>query len=174
MPAPTTTMCIGGGYRAPARAIGTPAASPRPRPDRRLRSWHTRAACMPAAETAVCPPESDGASDSCARRAAHESLPEQGEIVKGLRLLAIVSVLVLLVTACGRSDENTEADEGGGNGSSDTTAPAAEEGLDQGAFGDLGVVCKEAPEGETLSAGTDPGITADSIQVSTFSDPGFQ
>ena len=46
-------------------------------------------------------------------------------------------------------------------------------GLDEGAFGDLGVLCQEAPEGETLAAGTDPGVTADSIQVSTFSDPGF-
>ncbi len=35
------------------------------------------------------------------------------------------------------------------------------------------MICQEAPEGETLEAGSDPGVTADSIQISTFSDPGF-
>jgi ABC-type branched-subunit amino acid transport system substrate-binding protein len=87
------------------------------------------------------------------------------------RLLAIASVLVLVVAACGRSDEDTEGD--GGEQPTDTTAAGSGEGLDAGAFGDLGVLCQEAPEGETLAAGSDPGVTADSIQVSTFSDPGF-
>jgi ABC-type branched-subunit amino acid transport system substrate-binding protein len=87
-------------------------------------------------------------------------------------LLAIASALVLVVTACGRDSESTDADEGDAGAS--TTAPAdGEGGLDDGAFGDLGVLCQEAPEGETLTAGSDPGVTAETIQISTFSDPGF-
>lgn len=95
--------------------------------------------------------------------------------MKRRHVLAIASVLVVLVAACGRSSEETEGDDGGDNaGDTATTAAAGEEGLDEGAFGDLGVLCQEAPEGTTLTAGTDPGVTADSIQVSTFSDPGYQ
>jgi ABC-type branched-subunit amino acid transport system substrate-binding protein len=45
--------------------------------------------------------------------------------------------------------------------------------LDKGAFGDLGVLCRPTPKGETLPAGTDPGVTASTVQISTFSDPGF-
>jgi ABC-type branched-subunit amino acid transport system substrate-binding protein len=86
-------------------------------------------------------------------------------------VLAIVSVLVLVVAACGRDEESTEADNGADG--SETTAAGDDEGLDDGAFGDLGVICQPAPEGETLAAGTDPGVTADAIQVSVFSDPGF-
>ena len=93
--------------------------------------------------------------------------------MKRLRLLAIASVLILVVAACGRDSENTEGDNGD-QSSSTTAAGEGGGGLDDGAFGDLGVLCQEAPEGETLEAGTDPGVTADSIQVSTFSDPGFQ
>jgi ABC-type branched-subunit amino acid transport system substrate-binding protein len=92
--------------------------------------------------------------------------------VKRRRLLAIASVLVLVVAACGRSDEDTEGDAGGDQ-PTDTTAAGEGEGLDAGAFGDLGVLCQEAPEGEALAAGSDPGVTAESIQISTFSDPGF-
>ena len=96
-------------------------------------------------------------------------------MVKRLRWFAIASVLVLVMAACGRDSESTDADDGDG---SDTTAAAGGEGeggggLDAGEFGDLGVICQEAPEGETLEAGSDPGVTADSIQISTFSDPGI-
>ena len=90
--------------------------------------------------------------------------------MKRLRMLALASALVLVVAACGRDSESTKGDNGG---SSSTTAASESEGLDAGAFGDLGVLCQGAPDGETLKAGTDPGVTADSIQVSTFSDPGF-
>ncbi|MET1001275.1 MAG: hypothetical protein ABWZ15_05640, partial [Acidimicrobiia bacterium] len=65
-----------------------------------------------------------------------------------LRWLAIVSVLVLLVAACGRDSEDTAEEPDSG---SDTTeapdgttaegeAEPAELGLDDGAFGDLGVL----------------------------------
>jgi ABC-type branched-subunit amino acid transport system substrate-binding protein len=95
--------------------------------------------------------------------------------VTRLRLLAIASVLVLVVAACGRSGESTKGDNGGNGGqTSDTTASSDEQGLAQGAFGDLGVLCKPAPKGQKAPSTSDPGVTADSIQVSTFSDPGFQ
>jgi ABC-type branched-subunit amino acid transport system substrate-binding protein len=90
------------------------------------------------------------------------------------RVLAIASVLVLLAAACGRSSENTEADNGGSTATTAASGGGDEQGLDKGAFGDLGVLCQKAPAGTTLKAGVDPGVTADSIQVSTFSDPGFQ
>ena len=101
--------------------------------------------------------------------------------MRRLRWLAIVSVLVLLVAACGRDSEDTAEEPDPGSETTEapegTTAEGegeeAELGLDDGAFGDLGVLCQPAPEGETLAAGTDPGVTAESIQVSTFSDPGF-
>jgi Periplasmic binding protein len=101
--------------------------------------------------------------------------------VRRLRWLAIVSVLVLLVAACGRDSEDTAEEPDSGSDTTEAPDGSAEEGdaepaelgLDDGAFGDLGVLCQPAPEGETLAAGTDPGVTAESIQVSTFSDPGF-
>jgi ABC-type branched-subunit amino acid transport system substrate-binding protein len=92
--------------------------------------------------------------------------------VKAWRVLAIASILALLVAACGRSSENDAKDTGAS--SSTTTPNKAEGGLDQGAFGNLGVLCKKAPAGTTLKAGSDPGVTADSVQISTFSDPGYQ
>ena len=47
--------------------------------------------------------------------------------------------------------------------------------LDEGAFGDLGVLCKRRPPRTSEApSSTDPGVTADSIQVWTFADPGFQ
>lgn len=102
--------------------------------------------------------------------------------MRRLRWPVVLLVLVLVAAACGRDDETSDAGDvtdettaddntsngtGNGNGEADL-------GLDDGAFGDLGVICQPAPEGETLSAGTDPGVTADSIQISTFSDPGYQ
>ncbi len=90
------------------------------------------------------------------------------------RLLILTLAALLIAAACGRDKETTA-------GATDTSAPtsgttaanAGNPGLDQGAFGDLGVVCSPAPADEENAAGTDPGVTADSLQVSTFSDPGF-
>jgi hypothetical protein len=82
----------------------------------------------------------------------------------------------IIFAACGRSDDEvtstsapaaTNATEPG----TDTTLPTAV-GLDEGGFGDLGVICSPAAAGTELTD-TDVGVTADSIQVSTFSDPGF-
>ena len=55
-----------------------------------------------------------------------------------------------------------------------TTTPASSDGpagLDEGAFGDLGVICQ--PGDGATSPSSDPGLTEDSIQIGTFSDPGF-
>ena len=89
------------------------------------------------------------------------------------RVLATGAVLAVVAAGCGRSDDSAETDgtEGGGSTASAATT-SAPEGPVAGEFGDLGQVCGPAPEGATLEA-TDVGVTADSIQVGTVSDPGF-
>ncbi len=77
--------------------------------------------------------------------------------------------LTVVVAACGRDEEPAATTTSAG--STQTTAPAVP-GLAEGGFGDLGVVCGPAPEG-TENTASDVGVTADSIQVSTVSDPGF-
>ncbi len=96
--------------------------------------------------------------------------------MRRFRILTVCCVLALAMAGCGRDDESTEADDV----TDDTEAPDAGgsgddgggPGLEDGAFGDLGVICQAAPEGETLTA-SDTGVSEDSVQVSTFSDPGF-
>ena len=91
------------------------------------------------------------------------------------RLLTLTLAVLLFAAACGRDEETTAGDTNTSVPSSETTADSGgNPGLDQGAFGDLGVVCSPAPDGEENAAASDPGVTADSLQVSTFSDPGFQ
>jgi len=88
-------------------------------------------------------------------------------------VVAIVTVTAVLITACGRSSDTAEKSQSAGRGSGGTTAaPRAATGPAAGEFGDLGQVCGPAPEGASLEA-TDVGVTADSIQVGTISDPGF-
>lgn len=89
------------------------------------------------------------------------------------RAAAVLGTAALIATSCGRSDdagsgEAVSADEGGGEATT-STAPA---GPGPGEYGDLGAVCGPAPEGADLEA-TDVGVTADSIQIGTVSDPGF-
>jgi ABC-type branched-subunit amino acid transport system substrate-binding protein len=73
----------------------------------------------------------------------------------------------LILVACGRESERTQT------ASADTTAShndtRTDSGLDTGAFGDLGVLCQDGDGGSS----PDPGVTRDSIQIGTFSDPGF-
>jgi ABC-type branched-subunit amino acid transport system substrate-binding protein len=88
----------------------------------------------------------------------------------------MVCVLLIVAAACSRDKNSTDSSgtvTTGGNNTSETTAAGADAGLDQGGFGDLGVLCSKAPADEANKGGTDPGVTADAIQVSTFSDPGF-
>jgi len=88
-------------------------------------------------------------------------------------VVAIVSVTAVLATACGRSGDTAETPQSAGRGSGGTAAaPGDAGGPAAGEFGDLGRVCGPAPEGASLTA-TDVGVTADSIQVGTISDPGF-
>lgn len=93
--------------------------------------------------------------------------------MKAGRVLALGMTLTLVVGACGRDEEEPVASStpGSTDGSTETTTPSVV-GLDQGGFGDLGVVCSPAPEGTELTD-SDVGVTADSIQIGTVSDPGF-
>ena len=86
------------------------------------------------------------------------------------RLIALVAVVGVLSAACGRSDDDGDATDSGDTGGATTTTGAGNDGA--GAFGDLGTVCGPAPEGVTLEA-TEVGVTAESIQIGTISDPGF-
>jgi ABC-type branched-subunit amino acid transport system substrate-binding protein len=84
----------------------------------------------------------------------------------------IIATVVALLTfaACTRSDDEagTASEETvAGDGSTTTTEAAA-----GSTFGDLENLCGPAPEGETLTE-SDTGVTAESIQVSAFSDVGF-
>ncbi len=91
--------------------------------------------------------------------------------MKARRVLALGMTLTLVVAACGRDEEEPIASNPtGGSGSS--TPDTTPDGLEAGAFGDLGVVCGPAADGAELTA-TDTGVTADSIQISTVSDPKF-
>lgn len=86
--------------------------------------------------------------------------------MRRFRSLALLAALTLVLTACGRDDDGTTAPPDG----EETTTTVASDA--PGSFGDLGELCGPAPDGEELTA-SDTGVTADSIQVSTFSDPGF-
>jgi hypothetical protein len=88
------------------------------------------------------------------------------------RLVVLALLLALVVAACGRSNDNTSDDEGGGTTApaAPTTNPNAAKGLDDGAFGDLGVVCKP---GDAKPVDGQVGIKGTEIHVATFSDKGF-
>jgi len=97
--------------------------------------------------------------------------------VRRYRVIALGMALGVVFAACGRDEETatsttTPGDTTPGDTTDTTTAPQAA-GLDEGGFGDLGVICSPAPEGTTLEETGDPGVTAESIQISTVSDPGF-
>ena len=77
----------------------------------------------------------------------------------------------VVTTACGRSGDSSESDSTSTGGAGATTTSAPGQG-GAGAFGDLEAVCGPASAGATLEA-TDVGVTADSIQIGTVSDPGY-
>jgi ABC-type branched-subunit amino acid transport system substrate-binding protein len=74
--------------------------------------------------------------------------------------------MLLVAAGCGRSSSNDAGGAGTGAATTTTAAPSA------GSFGTLKAVCGPAPSGTTLTT-SDKGVTPSSIQVSTFSDPGF-
>ena len=80
----------------------------------------------------------------------------------GAVVIAIVAVLSLVATACGggRSDS-------GGGGSTNTTKG----GASTTSFGDMASPC--GPATGTNAAGTDPGVTADSVTIAYGDDAGF-
>jgi ABC-type branched-subunit amino acid transport system substrate-binding protein len=87
--------------------------------------------------------------------------------VKHTRAAAALLALVLLAGACGRSGDETGTED-----TTTTTAPDGDggeaEGLDEGGFGDLGIVCQE---GEASGA-TAPGVTDTEIRIGTMTDKG--
>ena len=90
--------------------------------------------------------------------------------------LVLACALAVVAAACGREGETTEpgpSDSGVTATSEPDGSGDGESALDSGAFGDLGVVCQPAAQSATAKAAVDPGVTADSIQISTFSDAGF-
>ena len=83
--------------------------------------------------------------------------------------MAVMLTIPLFVAACGRSSSNTSPPPSNSNGTTGTSGPT---GLAAGQFGDLGTVCQKAKDPSALKA-TDVGVTANSINVTTFSDPGY-
>jgi len=82
--------------------------------------------------------------------------------VQRLRWVALLLVLALVAAACGRSDDKSE-------GSSGSTTTAGSSGVKSADFGSLTEVCQDGDP----SDGPAPGVSADEINIATFSDPGF-
>jgi ABC-type branched-subunit amino acid transport system substrate-binding protein len=84
--------------------------------------------------------------------------------------LALVTVFVFLMAACGRSGtaSNSSSNSTGGGASAGGTDPTA---LAQGGFGDLTKVCSPG-DGAALTA-SDKGVTATEIHVASVTDKGF-
>jgi ABC-type branched-subunit amino acid transport system substrate-binding protein len=86
-----------------------------------------------------------------------------------LRWIAIALTLPIVIAACGRGSSTTATSP---PNSSNGSTPATQAGIDQGAFGTLGKICQPAKDPSALKA-TDVGVTANSINVTTFADPGY-
>jgi hypothetical protein len=84
-------------------------------------------------------------------------------VMRFSRWLALLVVLALGATACGRSDEATSG------GTPATDAQTASTGAKTASFGDLSDVC----QGGKPSGSPAQGVTATEIDISTLSDPGF-
>ncbi|QYG93637.1 ABC transporter substrate-binding protein [Iamia sp. SCSIO 61187] len=82
-------------------------------------------------------------------------------------MLAVLVTLAMVAAGCTRSDDETET------GAQETTAPEGgggePDGGGAGSFGDLEDVCGPGD----ATGDTAQGVTSDSIQVGTISDPGF-
>ena len=93
-----------------------------------------------------------------------QAAPSRRRRKPAVLVVAVVALLSLVAAACG-SGRDDSADDGGGGGS-DTTAVEGDS-----MFGDLVSPCGPA-EGEN-APGTDPGVTADSINIAYGDDAGF-
>ena len=85
---------------------------------------------------------------------------------RGTRLIAgvvaVVAVMSMVATACGGG----RSDSGGTSGGTNTT-----QGSGTSSFGDMASPC--GPATGTNAAGTDPGVTADSVTIAYGDDAGF-
>jgi ABC-type branched-subunit amino acid transport system substrate-binding protein len=86
--------------------------------------------------------------------------------MKSLRWLALLVVLALGVSACGRSDDDTPT--AGRTSSTEAPRPVGGDATDA-TFGTLTDVC----QGGNPSGSPAQGVTPDEIDLSTFSDAGF-
>ena len=81
----------------------------------------------------------------------------------------MVSLLALGATACSRSGDEAGSDEGEEEETpSDTGASGGDSRLDNGEFGDLGVVCQDGD----ASGATDTGVTDDEILIGSLTNKG--
>lgn len=95
--------------------------------------------------------------------------------MRSMRSVLALLVVVTMVAGCTRGADETETGGGttapadGGTGDTSGDGPAGE----PGSFGDLEAVCGPA-EGDAGADGPEvQGVSADSIQIGTISDPGF-
>ena len=93
------------------------------------------------------------------------------------RPLIVLVVVAMVAAGCTRSDDETEtgaAETTAADGSSgDGATGDGDQAGGAGSFGDLEDVCGPADEGAGDNGDTAQGVTADSIQIGTISDPGF-
>lgn len=90
--------------------------------------------------------------------------------MKRSRALALLTVLVLVAAACGRSDSPAASSTASTASSSAATAQSR---LDAGSFGDITNVCRAADgSGQKASGSTAPGVTDTEIHVGTLTDKG--
>jgi len=84
-------------------------------------------------------------------------------------LVALLAVFGLVASACGSGRDDSGDDNGGGGGGTATTTGSTSE-----SFGTMPSPCGPAEDGATNAAGSDPGVTADSITIAYGDDAGFQ
>ena len=80
-------------------------------------------------------------------------------------VIAVVAVLSLVATACGSGRSDNAGDSGDNGGGTATTVAS------DSMFGDMATPC--GPAEGTNAAGTDPGVTADSITIAYGDDSGY-
>ena len=94
---------------------------------------------------------------------------------KRSRLLCALLLTTLLAAACGRSDDDVETGSEDPPPAEPTPAEPTDgsdgAGLDEGAFGDLGVICQDGDPAPVTDEA--PGLTGTEVRIATFTDVGF-
>jgi ABC-type branched-subunit amino acid transport system substrate-binding protein len=93
---------------------------------------------------------------------AHRTTRSRRPARVGATIIAVVAVLSLVATACGSGRSSSS---GGDNNTTATTTSSSN------SFGDMASPC--GPATGTNAAGTDPGVTADSVSIAYGDDAGF-